>query len=95
MKNETTNQMTHAEITKHMRSRIKKTGIKASVRKMVICGIPRVFVSVASYNQNFSLDEQKIINRIARVNGATLVRGIKIEETVPFGNEREFFWHHL
>jgi hypothetical protein len=95
MENETTNQMTHAEITKHIRSRIKKAGIKASVRKITICGTPRVSVSVASYNQNFTLDEQKMINRIARVNGATLIRGIEIEDTVPFGNEREFFWYYL
>ena len=95
MENVTINKMTHAEITKHIRSRIKKAGIKASVRKMIICGTPRVSVSVASYDQNFTLNEQKIISRIARVNGATLVRGIEIEETVPFGNEIEFFWDHL
>jgi hypothetical protein len=95
MENETTKQMSHAEITKHIRSRIKKAGIKASVRKMVICGTPRVSVSVASYNQNFTLDEQKMIKRIARVNGATLIRGIEVEDTVPFGNECEFFWDHL
>ena len=95
MENETINKMTHAEITKHIRSRIKKARIKASVRKMIICGTPRVSVSVASYDQNFTLNEQKIISRIARVNGATLIRGIEIEETVPFGNEIEFFWDHL
>ena len=86
------NNMTHSEITKHLRNRIKAAGIKASVRKMVICGCKRVSVSVASYDQNFTADEQKTINRIARVNGCTLIRGMEIEDSTPFGNDNEYFW---
>lgn len=78
-------------MTKHIRDRIKKNGIKASVRKMRACGTDYIRVSTVKHDQAFSLEEQFSINRIALANGLTKIRGLEIAEETPFGNETSLY----
>ena len=85
--------MDHKEMTKHIRQRIKQAGIKASVSKFTACGTSYVRVATSTCEQQFTLEEQKLIKRIANGNALTGARGMEIEETIPFGNEARFEFH--
>jgi hypothetical protein len=85
-----TTTMTHQEMTKHIRQRIQKAGIKASVVKQVNCGIKTVRVSTRAYEQEFTADEQSTINKIAKTNGLTNAACIEINTEIQFGQEAWF-----
>jgi hypothetical protein len=85
--------MDHKEMTKHIRQRIKKAGIKASVSKFTACGTFYVRVATAKAEQQFTLEEQTLIKRIAKGNALTGARCMEIEEEIPFGNEARFEFH--
>lgn len=74
--------MTHAEMTKHLRKRIAKAGIKARVRKSMSCGNAVIDVISPTFERTFSLEERQTIGLIAKVNGMTFARGLPIEGDV-------------
>jgi len=82
--------MTHKEMTTHIRNRIKAAGIRASVSKYDSCGVQWVRVSTASYDQQFTADEQRQINLIASVNGLTKAGRLAIDVESTFGQEAHF-----
>lgn len=71
--------MTHAEMTKALRTMIKEAGISARVRKMVLCGNQVIQVYTTSHETYFSAAEIRTINTLARDNGMTFVQNIAID----------------
>lgn len=62
--------MTHKEIATHIRKRVRKAGIAASVRMSGSrVDFPAVIVQPVGYNVRFTADEQFEIATIADVNG--------------------------
>lgn len=81
--------MTQAEATKHIRNRIRVSGIKARVRQLPASNTG-IQVFPVAYGIEFSAEEQRKIRLIAQVNELTLVRGMSIEidrDTDPNGME--------
>jgi hypothetical protein len=78
--------LNHAEMTAHIRNRIKAAGIKARVRAQS-CGSASIQVNTPVYGQEFSSADQRAIRHIALCNKLTLVRGMEIiieQDTNPF-----------
>lgn len=71
--------MTHKELAKHFRNRLRHEGIKARCDMMVSCGSKALRVFVPAFDATFSEDEQRVIRTIAKANGLTLVRGMEID----------------
>jgi hypothetical protein len=85
--------MTHKEMTKHLRNRLKVAGIKARVAMCDSCGQPIIKVHPVSAEARFSDDEQRTIRHIAECNKLTRARGMEIDVermTDPFGMRFEF-----
>jgi hypothetical protein len=78
MSNTATAAMSHKEMTAHIRARIKKAGISASVSKYESCGSKWIRVAVTAPDRNFTPCEQNAIKIIAQANGLTLARGLPI-----------------
>lgn len=77
--------MDHLETTKRVRAEIKAKGIKASVFKQHGNGGSKcVYVSTASYEQSFTLDEMREINLIVMALGLTGVQGSVVTEKDVF-----------
>ena len=89
----TTDKLTHKEMTKHIRQRIKKAGIKASVSLYRSCGSKWIRVSTHNFEARFTEEEQRQINNIAEVNRLTYSQGLPIEVDIPFGQENHFVYH--
>jgi len=70
---------THKEVTAHIRQRIAKAGVKASVSKYTSCGVHWVHVSATKPDANFTPLEQTAIKIIAKSNGLTKARGLEID----------------
>ena len=85
--------MNHKQMTAHIRNRIKVAGIKARVRLYAACGVRWIQVAGATSDQQFTAEEQRVINRIAKGNHLTGARGLEINELVPFGNQADFVFH--
>ncbi len=73
-----TDTMNHKEMTAHIRTRIKKAGIKASVSKYTSCGVNWVRVAVCTHDGEFTPLEQAAIKIIAQSNKLTLAQGLPI-----------------
>lgn len=69
---------THKEMTEHIRTCIKRYGIKASVTMQNRCGDNIISVAVSSYSAVFSAKEINNICMVAKSNGLTFVRGMEI-----------------
>lgn len=81
--------MTQAELTKHLRNRIKVAGLQARVRQLPASSTG-IQVFPVAYGVEFSTEEQRQIRLIAQVNKLTLVRGMEIDverNTDPHGME--------
>jgi hypothetical protein len=79
--------LNHKEMTKHIRTRIKVSGIKALVRMINSCGDSVIQVNTTEYGVEFTNEEQREIRKIAECNNLTWVRNapIDIEQmTNPF-----------
>jgi len=71
--------MTHQEMTKHIRTRIKKAGVKARVIAATSCGSQYIKVVTPSYEARWTEEETFQILLIAEANRLTLVRGMPID----------------
>ena len=71
--------LSHKEMTKHFRNRLKKNGIKANCRMLSCCGSEIIQVFAPTFESRFSIDEIKTICHIAICNGLKFVRGLEIE----------------
>jgi len=71
--------MTHREMTKHIRTRIAKAGIKVRVRLYESCGDNYIQVFGVTPDAQFSEAEQREIRIIAQVNRLTLAQGMPID----------------
>jgi len=69
----------HKEMTAHIRQRIAKAGIKASVSKYTSCGASWIRVAVTKADLNFTQLEQTAIKIIAKSNKLTKARGLEID----------------
>ena len=85
--------MNHKEITAHIRARIKKAAIKASVVKYESCGSNWIRVSVTDPELNFTPLEQTAIKIIATANGLTASRGLPLNMDNCV-NPKEFHFVH-
>jgi len=70
--------MNHKEMTDHIRTCIKRYGIKAGVKMQNICGDKVISISTSSYDSNFTSEEIYNICMAAKSNNLTLVKGLKI-----------------
>lgn len=81
----------HKEMTKHIRSRIKKAGISAGVRGYKSCGCNWIQVyAKINKGEHFTEEEQVKIKEIAKINGLSLSCGLEIEVNVPCGDQVDF-----
>lgn len=71
--------MTHQEVAKHFRKRLKAAGIKARCRIYSTCGTDFVQVSTPEYGKHFTPNQLKEIGIIAQVNGMTGAYGMPID----------------
>ena len=69
----------HTELTAHVRTCLKRADIKASVRKLKVCGSYVISVTVPKYGMEFTPDQQRRIREIGKNNGFTSVQGIEID----------------
>ena len=79
--------MNHKEMTKHIRTCIKRHNINARVRMFNACGDKIIQVNAVKYGLEFTEQEQRNIRHIAINNNLTLVRGSPInaeQMTNPF-----------
>lgn len=85
--------MDHAEMSKHIRQRIAKSGIAARVWTRVVCGERWVQVLPSAFDVDFTADECKTIKTIAKVNGLTHVQGVEVDENLYTCREMVFVYH--
>lgn len=72
--------LTHKQMTQHLRNRIKHAGIKARVQMKEFCGGLWIDVIGATYEQDFTEEEQRTIRAIAKHNcGLTWAQGMEID----------------
>lgn len=79
--------LTHKEMTKHIRTCIKRHNIKALIRMQTICGDKIIQVNATEYGKEFTEQEQRDIREIATHNNLTWVKGLEIDTeqmTNPF-----------
>jgi len=67
------------ELTKHIRRRIKASGIRALCRHTKTCGSEFIRIDVPSCGTSFTESEQREIKLIAKVNKLTLAKGMEID----------------
>jgi hypothetical protein len=85
--------MSHKEITKHIRTRVAASGIKARVMMRNYCGVREIAVVTPAYEIEFTESEQREIRLIAKVNGLTHARRSEIDlgrMTDPMQHNFEF-----
>lgn len=73
--------MTHQEMTKHIRQRIKKSGIQARVSLYTACGVRWVRIIPVSAELSWNGEEARQICLIAKVNGLRGVRNTEIDDS--------------
>ena len=71
--------LTHKEMTAHLRKRIKVAGIKARVDMSEACGVKYIRVFVPAHDVTFTDAEQREIRFIAKCNKLTRARGEEID----------------
>lgn len=72
--------LSHKEMTKHIRKRIKIAGIQANVRMQNGAENTRIIqVNTTEYGKEFLPNEQREIRHIAKCNNLTWVRGMEID----------------
>lgn len=71
--------LTHKEMTKHVRGRLKASGIKARCRLYEACGVRCIQISTPEYGKHFTPDQLREIGVIAQVNGLTDARRSPID----------------
>lgn len=80
--------LTHKQMTKHIRNRIKRAGVKANVRMQKGLGNDRIIqINTIEYGLEFTQEEQRTIRQIAKTNRLTHVMGVEIvveQDTNPF-----------
>lgn len=86
--------LTHKEMTKHIRRRIRAAGIKARCRLYVACQINYIAVDGVTCEGEFSDDDQRTIRSIAEVNGLTLARGAAIDVEQMTNSKQFLFEYH-
>jgi hypothetical protein len=85
--------LSHKEMAKHIRNRIKIAGIKARVwMQPNTFGDNVISVATTEYNVEFTNEEQKTIRQIAKSNDLTWVRGLEIDVDLPSDpNQMNFY----
>ena len=85
--------LTHKDITGHIRSRVKIAGIKARVTMSDACGQPVVHVFTIGPDVSFTEAEQREIRHIAKCCKLTKAKGLEIDVermTDPHGMRFEY-----
>jgi len=70
--------MNHKETAKYIREYLKVMEIKARVQMQVLCGAKFVEVIPPTANDDFSIEESRIIKTLAKGLGMTHVQGLEI-----------------
>lgn len=83
--------MTHKEMTKHIRTRIHKSGIQAKCSMTISCGQPIIRVNVTGPDVEWTDVEQKEIRIIAKANHLSMARGGEID-IERMTNPQEFWF---
>ncbi len=73
------NAITHAEMAKHIRARLKASGIKARCMINTSCGTRWIRVVGPTFEARFTDEESREIHLIAKVNGLTGARRSEID----------------
>lgn len=71
--------MTHKEMTKHIRGRLKAAKIPARVRLFSACGRNCIQVDRIEHDAVWTAEQAKEINLIAKVNKLTKAQGSEID----------------
>ena len=84
-------------MTKHIRARLKKSGIKAKVNLHVICGAKVIKVFTPSFDEDFTSQQIHDLCNIAKINLLTCTRGTPIdplhESGLTYKKEWNFEFH--
>ena len=89
--------MNHKDMTSHIRTCIKRYGIKARVKAQKVCGDSLISVSVPSYEAEFTADEIYNFCMAAKSNNLTFVQGLEIipeEQKLLTGKKQWNFIYH-
>lgn len=71
--------LTHKEMTAHIRKRLKHNGVKALVRMQKGLGNDKIIqVNTPKFNIEFTAEEQATVRQVAKTNGLTWVMGGEI-----------------
>ncbi len=65
------NNLTHKEMTAHIRKCLKDSGVKARCRKLTVCGRNLIQVFSIEHNLKFSIEDIRTIALIAKSNRLT------------------------
>lgn len=76
--------LTHKEMTKHIRGRLKASKIGARCRLYNACGFDWIQVFVPEHGQYFSPVQSREIAIIADVNGLTYAQGMKVDTSLDY-----------
>jgi hypothetical protein len=76
--------MNHRQLTNHIRNRIKREGIDASVRGHRSCGVVWIVVEVDEPGKSFTQQQCKKIALIAFINGLTYAKGVPVDCTEAY-----------
>lgn len=86
--------LNYKEMTAHIRSRLKASGIKAKCKMSQYCGVKAIYITPVTFNDRFSESEQKEILLIAKTNKLTLAKGCEINlDQMTYANEATFEFH--
>jgi hypothetical protein len=66
-------------MTNHIRNRIKREGIDASVRGHRSCGVQWIVVEVDEHGKSFTQQQCQKIALIASINGLTYAKGLPVD----------------
>lgn len=71
-------QMTHQELTRHLRKRLKLAGVPCRVRMNEYCGARVVQVITPTHETRWTPGQLRQIGLIASVNHMTMARGLPV-----------------
>lgn len=86
--------MTHQEITKHFRNRLRHEGIVARCSLYTGCGVRCIRISPPSAEARFNESEERTIRMIAKAVHLTHAHGSEIDVERMTGSVGEVFEFH-
>ena len=93
----TATNLTHKEMTAHIRNRIKVAKIPANVRMFNYCGVKAIKIYGKTFDTLFTAEQCLMIAQIAKSNRLTKAQGseinLAIEVQLTGNNEKHFEFH--